>query len=190
MKEREFQTELIRGLKFRGFHAVPIPDSGAQRFDSRRCYDLGIGGSGIYYGVELKRGTTRLDFSVLQPHQREALQECRDAGHVPLVICIFVHDRELIGGRPRGRKSRKTYEAWAVPFGTFVYAEKIADRKSAPLEWWRNMGVELLPIKTPAFTRDGEPAYDAKGRRKWVWGWDFAEVHRTFGGFAVQSEVA
>lgn len=190
MKEREFQTELIRGLRHHGFHAVPIPDSGNQRFDAKRCYDLGIGGNGIYYGVELKRGTTRLDFSVLQPHQRAALQECAAAGHVPLVICIFVHDRQLLGGRQRVRKSRKVYEAWAVALGAFLRAERVSDRKSASLDWWRAEGVELTEIKTDAFDRDGNPAFDKKGRRKWVWGWDFTQVHRFFSGLAGQAGVA
>lgn len=189
MNERDFQTELIRGLRHYGFHVVPIPDSGGA-FGGRKVYDLGAGLDGVYYGIELKRGTTRLDFAELKTHQKDALQECEAAGHVPLVICIFIHDRELVGGRPRIRKSKKTLEAWAVPFGVFRDAEKTADRKSTPLEFWRAVGVELTPVKTLAFDRDGKPKFDSKGRRKWVWGWDFSGVHLALSGFVVKAEVA
>lgn len=181
MTEREFQTELIRGLRAHGFHPVPIPDSGAQRFDSKRIYDLGIGGDGVYYGVELKRGGLSLPFDALQPHQRAALQECRSVGHVPLVICVFVHDRKQIGDKP-ARKGKHTLEAWAVSLQAFEVAERSMSRKSAPLEWWRSVGVELPAIRTDAVNRNGEPAFDARGRRKWSWAWDFRAVHATFSG--------
>lgn len=184
MTERQFQTELIRGLRHDGFHVVPIPDSGGgARFGVKRCYDLGIAMHGVYYGVELKRAAgTSLSFAELKPHQRDGLRECKMSGHIPLVVCLFEHGGELAGGRKKVRKSQKTLEAWAVTYESFLVGEKTLPRKSAPLTWWRHNGFELTPIRVGAFDKDGNPAIDKRsGKRKMVWGWDFSAVHADTG---------
>lgn len=178
MTEREFQTELIRGLRSHLFHVVPIPDSGGgARFGAERVYDLGVGRDGLYYGIELKRGSTSLPFNSLQDHQLAYLAECRRSGHTPLIICLFEHTGKLLNDREKVRRSKKTLEAWAVNYEEFWCARKELSRKSAPLSWWREHGVELLPIRTPAFDKDGNPKFSKTGKREWNWGWDFRAVH-------------
>lgn len=165
MTERQFQTELIRGLRSHLFHVVPIPDSGGgARFGTLRVYDLGIAADGVFYGVELKRGSTSIRFDSLQPHQRAGLRECNAAGHIALVVGFFEHTRSLT--REKVRRSRKNLEVWAVGFVDFVSAEQEAEAKSAPLSWWRETGIELLPVRVDCDTKKG-----------WEWGWDFRAVH-------------
>lgn len=189
MTERQFQTELIRGLRygrlgddtFPTYHVAPIPDSGGgERFGTERVYDLGIQKDGVYYAVELKRATTSLPFKELKTHQRAYLAESAREGGIPLVVCFFEHTGQLVDNREPYRRSRKTYEGWAVTLDLYLWAEGTLPRKSTPLNWWRERGIELLPIKTPAFDKDGKPKFSKTGKREWNWGWDFRAVHEVF----------
>ena len=171
--ERDFQSELIRGSRARGFHVVPIPDSGGP-FGGKKVYDLGIGRDSVFYAVELKwESGNAMSFSKLEAHQRKNLTDAREKGFIPLVICQF----ERWDRTPAGRRRCLAREVHSVALETLLRASHELRRKSVPLDWWQRMGTELPRFKTPGFDKNGEPAFDKKGKRKMVYAYDFSPVH-------------
>lgn len=185
MKEREFQTGLVKGARFRGFHTVPIPDSGNQRFTTPKVYDLGLGKNRLYFPCELKQTyDNTFKISKMEPHQIENLLNGAENGFISLVICLW--EKFEYTGRlsSKGKKVRKFTGriALAVEIKPLLAAFDFFGLGYLSFKWWMENGFELPEFKVPGFDRKGRPAFTKSKKRRMDQAWDFEPVYEALRG--------
>jgi hypothetical protein len=151
MAEKDFQSELNRGLADAGWWAYKIPDSPASkfggvsgsRFTPAKPFDCFALHAGVYHALELKqvRKGLSLPLSELRDHQEEALLAVEACGGAGWVVCNFRVRLSKTQQRKRGIEVLD--QAFAARIGQVVSARVEEARSGLPLDWWERHAVEL-----------------------------------------------
>lgn len=153
MAEKDFQTELGRGLTAAGFYYKivdqPVSQMVKARFTEAKPFDCWWIVKGIPVGLELKqvRGLSLNagDRGHLRPHQEEQLLRLVDHGGLGLVVVNFQHKL------PEKKAKKLGYSvvdrAFAVSIQQVVAARTELASDTLPLEWMARAGVELQCAK-------------------------------------------
>jgi hypothetical protein len=146
--ERDFQSELSRGLKAAGWHTFKIPDvphklAQQARFNPIKPYDCFALHAGVYHALELKqvRKGLSLPLSKLADHQEDALLAVEAQGGAGWLVCNF--RVRLSAAQQRKRGVEKLDLAYASRIGQVVSARIDEARTGLPLDWWQQHAVEL-----------------------------------------------
>jgi hypothetical protein len=146
--ERDFQSELSRGLKAAGWHTFKIPDvphklAQQARFNPIKPYDCFALHAGVYHALELKqvRKGLSLPLSKLADHQEDALLAVEAQGGAGWLVCNF--RVRLSAAQQRKRGVEKLDLAFAARIGQVVSARIDEARTGLPLDWWQQHAVEL-----------------------------------------------
>jgi hypothetical protein len=146
--ERDFQSELSRGLKAAGWHTFKIPDvphklAQQARFNPIKPYDCFALHAGVYHALELKqvRKGLSLPLSELRDHQEDALLAVEAQGGAGWLVCNF--RVRLSAAQQRKRGVEKLDLAFAARIGQVVSARIDEARTGLPLDWWQQHAVEL-----------------------------------------------
>lgn len=155
MAEKDFQTELLRGLALAGGHAhkladVPFKLAQQARFIPKKPYDCYWLAGGVFHALELKQVAVGLSFSLsgLQDHQEQALIEVEEAGGRGFLAVNF---RVRLSEAQRKKRGLEVLDrAFAVRIPAVVRARIDEARAGLPLEWWESHAWEFARVKTPA----------------------------------------
>lgn len=154
MAEKDFQTELMRGLAVVGGHAYKIPDmpyalAQQARFVAKKPYDCFWVYDGTYHALELKQVSAGLSFGLanLQDHQEQALLDVQAAGGKGLLVVNFRVRLSATQQKKRGVEQLDL--AFAAPIDLVVKARVEEARTGLPLDWWEAHGAVLEPVRTP-----------------------------------------
>ncbi|MFI0608663.1 MAG: hypothetical protein ACH37Z_12350 [Anaerolineae bacterium] len=155
MAEKDFQTELMRGLALAGGHAYKIPDmpfklAQQARFVSKKPYDCFWLYEGAFWALELKQVSSGISFAMsnLRDHQEEALLEVERGGGNGLVVVNFRVRLSATQAKKRG--TGMVDRAFAAHISQVVQARTQEARTGLPLEWWESYAYELPEVRTPA----------------------------------------
>ncbi len=151
MAEKDFQTELNRGIADAGWWAYKIPDSPASkfggvkgsRFTPVKPFDCVAVCAGVPHALELKqvRKGLSLPLSELRDHQEEALLAVEAQGGVGWVVCNFRVRLSATQQRKRGVEVLDL--AFAARIHQVVSARVDEARTGLPLDWWEQHAIEL-----------------------------------------------
>lgn len=148
MAEKDFQSELNRGLRAAGWWAYKIPDvphalAKQARFNPSKPFDCFALACGRFHALELKqvRKGLSLPLSELRDHQEDALLAVEAQGGAGWLVVNFRVRLSKTQQRKRGIKVLD--QAFAARIAQVVSA-RIADaRTGLPLDWWERNAVEL-----------------------------------------------
>jgi hypothetical protein len=148
MAEKDFQSELNRGLADAGWWAYKIPDvphmlAKQARFNPAKPFDCFAVCAGVPHALELKqvRKGLSLPLSELADHQEEALLAVEACGGAGWVVCNFRVRLSKTQQRKRGIEVLD--QAFAARIGQVVSARIDEARTGLPLDWWQQHAVEL-----------------------------------------------
>ncbi len=151
MAEKDFQTELSRGLADAGWWAYKIPDSPASKFGGVRGsrftppkpFDCIAVHDGAPHALELKQVRSGLRFTLkgLQDHQEDALLAVEASGGIGWLVVNF--RVRLSKTQQRKRGVEKLDLAYAARIHQVVSARVDEARTGLPLDWWQQHAVEL-----------------------------------------------
>lgn len=160
--ERDFQSELSRGLKAAGWHTFKIPDvphklAQQARFNPSKPYDCFALHAGVYHALELKQVSSGLSLSLsqIQEHQEDALLAVEAQGGVGWLVVNF--RVRLSEAQKRKRGVEKVDQAFAARISQVVSARVDDARTGLPLDWWQENAIELLRQKSPAGALSWDP---------------------------------
>lgn len=153
MAEKDFQTELGRGLNAAGFYYKiadqPVSQMVKSRFTEAKPFDCWWILQGVPVGLELKqvRGLSLNagDRGHLRPHQEEQLLRLGDHGGLGLVVVNFQH--KLPEKKAKKLGFAIIDRAFAVSIQQVVTARTELATDTLPLEWMARAGVELNSAK-------------------------------------------
>lgn len=152
MAERDFQSELSRGLSRAGWWAYKIPDvphalAKQARFNPSKPFDCLALAGGRFHALELKQVRTGLSLSLaeLRDHQEEALLAVESCGGVGWVVCNF--RVRLSAAQQRKRGAATLDRAYAARIHQVVHARIEEARTGLPLEWWEENAVDLPRLR-------------------------------------------
>lgn len=149
MAEKDFQTELGRGLTAAGFYYKiadqPVSQMVKSRFTEAKPFDCWWIVQGIPVGLELKqiRGLSLNagDRGHIRPHQEEQLLRLVDHGGLGLVVVNFQH--KLPEKKAKRLGVSVIDRAFAVSIQQVVTARTELASDTLPLDWMARAGVEL-----------------------------------------------
>lgn len=151
MAEKDFQSELNRGLADAGWWAYKIPDSPASkfggvsgsRFTPAKPFDCIAVCAGVPHALELKqvRKGLSLPLSELRDHQEDALLAVEAQGGAGWLVVNFRVRLSKTQQRKRGVEVLD--QAFAARIGQVVSARVEEARRGLPLDWWERHAVEL-----------------------------------------------
>ena len=151
MAEKDFQSELNRGLRATGWWSHKIADSPTSRFSGvqgsrfthQKPFDCLALVNGVCHALELKQVRTGLSLSLteLRDHQEEALLAVDAAGGRGWLVTNF---RVRLSATQARRRGVETIDrAFAARISQVVHARVEEARTGLPLDWWEANAVEL-----------------------------------------------
>jgi penicillin-binding protein-related factor A (putative recombinase) len=149
--EKDFQSELNRGLRSANWWVYKIPDSPASkfggvagsRFTAAKPFDCVALADGQFHALELKQVSAGLSFPLkgLQDHQEDALLAVEARGGAGWLVVNF--RVRLSETQKRKRGVEKLDLAYAARIHQVVSARVDEARTGLPLDWWQQHAVEL-----------------------------------------------
>jgi len=126
-----------------------------ERFTNKKPGDFIMLWRGMGWLLECKTtASVSFPYGNIRQHQIDFLYKAHNSGNAGILIIAL-------------RKNRKT-RCWAIPIKK--WGKKPDDRKSIPVEWFEEHGLELERIK-----------FKLPGRKNECYGWDIAAMGELYG---------